>query len=123
VRELRNVLERAALLSDTRHLPADELAAILPAARHIPNAAVAAAEGPRPLAEIIAAAERAAITAALRTARGQKTAAARALGVSRSQLYEKMAQFGIDAVPADKLALSGEADGASSGNRTSAGGA
>ena len=44
----------------------------------------------RPLAEQVAALERAAIAAAMLAARGNKVAAARMLGISRAKLYERL---------------------------------
>ncbi|MEC5217976.1 transcriptional regulator with PAS, ATPase and Fis domain [Actimicrobium sp. GrIS 1.19] len=86
VRELRNTLEMAVLFSDSKTLGADDFATILPAV-----AAPDALDGWRSLAETVAAAERAAIAAALHAAGGKKTRAAQLLGISRATLYEKIA--------------------------------
>ncbi|HYJ80914.1 MAG TPA: sigma 54-interacting transcriptional regulator [Longimicrobiaceae bacterium] len=82
VRELRNGLERALLLGDGGLDPADLFPAPAPAAR-----SAAAGDGaipfPAPLAEIV----RAAAFATVERFQGNKSAAAEALGISRSRLY------------------------------------
>ncbi|MGN6486753.1 MAG: sigma-54 interaction domain-containing protein [Devosia sp.] len=94
VRELRNVLERAAALAPSEVLDA---AAIR---RAMPETALRPAASPAPpvggdLAAQLAAAERDAILAALAASSGEKLAAARRLGVSRSQFYEKLRRHNI----------------------------
>jgi DNA-binding NtrC family response regulator len=98
VRELGNVLERILVLRDREAgaIDADDVRAALgrgPPAR--------TASGDRDpvggtLAESVAAVERHEIEAALRHARGVKTQAARALGISRPTLDKKIAELGID---------------------------
>ncbi len=86
VRQLRNVLERAALLSDHANLEPDDLG-----------------EGPRPAAAgapigtrmTLAEAERLHIEAVLREERGAVARAAEVLGISRSSLYERIKKHGI----------------------------
>ncbi|MBI5018617.1 MAG: sigma 54-interacting transcriptional regulator [Deltaproteobacteria bacterium] len=93
VRELRNVLERAAMLSDRIRLGAQDFEGILPGG----GRAVSPELGPRearPLADVLAEAERGAIRAALEAAAGRKTVAARLLGISRATLYEKLSTLG-----------------------------
>src|SRR6185437_7041389 len=96
VRELRNVLERAAAMAASEVLDADLIAAALPArlSAHRPAPGLAAATG-TDLAAVRGDAERDAIRAALVETGGGKTAAARKLGVSRSQLYEKLRRHNI----------------------------
>jgi DNA-binding NtrC family response regulator len=110
VRELGNVLERALVLRlDEREGPLgeDEIAAALgaPPPSPAPARAAAAAEAPAdvvpvaadaPLGDKVAALERAEIEAALRRARGVKSRAAEALGLSRPTLDKKIADLGID---------------------------
>ena len=84
VRELRNVLERAAILCDDGLITVDDLA--LQPAR-------------RPLGDIntdLNAAERETIAKVLRQCRGNKSKAARKLGLTRTQLYVRLRrhQFG-----------------------------
>jgi transcriptional regulator with PAS, ATPase and Fis domain len=86
IRELRNVLEQAAMLTDSARLTAEDFAAILPVS--------AAREGRvgamRPLPEQIAELERSSIRLALAATGGNKVSAARMLGISRATLYEKL---------------------------------
>ena len=60
------------------------------------NGAELVEEGDGPLDRILAAVERREILSALRTADGQRTQAARALGISRSRLYRRMEALQID---------------------------
>ncbi len=86
VRQLRNVLERAALLSDHSNLePADLGEGPAPAA-------VGSTPGPR---MTLAEAERLHIEAVLREERGAVSRAAEVLGISRSSLYERIKKHGI----------------------------
>jgi len=99
IRELRNVLEQAAMRSDTQRIEVKDLEAVLreSGARDIAPPAVAAppvsaSPGPlRPLAEQVAEVEREAIAAAMAATGGNKLAAARLLGISRAKLYERLA--------------------------------
>jgi transcriptional regulator with PAS, ATPase and Fis domain len=88
VRELGNVLERATIEAGSAAIDAGALRSALP-----PGAA-AASGAPRTLAAAVAEAERAAIGAALEAAGGDKTEAARLLGLSRSSLYARLKALG-----------------------------
>jgi DNA-binding NtrC family response regulator len=99
IRELRNVLEQAAMRSDTPRIAAAQVAAVLREAgiREIvapivtaPAKQVPVVSGLRPLAEQVAELERQAIAAALAATGGNKLAAARLLGISRAKLYERL---------------------------------
>jgi len=93
VRELANVLERALVLrplDENSPLGADEIAAAL---GEPPRAALPAGAT---LADKVAALERVEIESALRRARGVKSRAAQALGLSRPTLDKKIADLGID---------------------------
>ncbi len=96
IRELRNVLERGALLSDRQELTvADlvfEMGALAPAA--------AAAPAPATDALTLKELERRHIEAVLRQERGKVEPAARRLGIPRSSLYQKLKQYQIT-VPKD----------------------
>jgi len=100
IRELRNVLERAALMSDKKRLDAAEISRVLPAAelraeaQHVSGQE--SAQPVQPLERVIENAERCAIQRALTTTRGNKLAAAQLLGISRATLYHKLAQLDID---------------------------
>jgi DNA-binding NtrC family response regulator len=97
IRELRNVLEQAAMRSDSDSIDAEQLTRILretgvePAAP-VPEPAPQEGEGAwlRPLAEQVAEVERRAIAAALAASGGNKLAAARRLGISRATLYGRL---------------------------------
>jgi transcriptional regulator with GAF, ATPase, and Fis domain len=97
-RELGNVLERLLVLrelDDGQPIDGDEVHAALGRDPQPPGGAAAGAEGDS-LGEKIAALERREIEAALRRARGVKSQAARALGLSRPTLDKKIAELGID---------------------------
>jgi transcriptional regulator with PAS, ATPase and Fis domain len=87
VRELKNTLERACLMCDSAGLSADGLRPFVP---HGTAAPVTAAETGLSLPARIASIERQAISRALEMTGGKKAPAARILGISRSQLYDKI---------------------------------
>jgi transcriptional regulator with PAS, ATPase and Fis domain len=94
VRELANVLERALLMSDADSLDAEDIERVLP---HVATPAPPARpSNTQTLQEILQRSERDAILAAIGAAQGNKTQAARSLGISRASLYEKIAAMGID---------------------------
>lgn len=87
VRQLFNVLRRAAKFAPQRGIEADDLALDL--------APLAALPPPRRLADILAEAEIGAIRAALVRANGNRAEAARELGISRVALYDRIKRHGI----------------------------
>ncbi len=92
VRELRNAIERAILLCDggliTReHLPAATTARLAPTSGN--------GDAPRPENVNLEAAERALVERALGQAKGNKSRAARLLGLSRAQLYWRLDKYEI----------------------------
>ena len=98
IRELRNVLEQAALRADSDRLDTGQMEALL---RQSGLAQIQPALPPepappdasallRPLAEQVAELEQRAIAAAMQTTGGNKLAAARLLGISRATLYERL---------------------------------
>ncbi|MFQ3790321.1 sigma-54 interaction domain-containing protein [Halomonas sp. A29] len=93
IRELRNVLEQTLALNEACSLiDVPQLRAALPLSAQagtgpLPTASV------RPLAEIVAEAERTALTNALAACRGNKSRTARLLGIPRSVLYDKLAKL------------------------------
>jgi len=105
VRELRNVLERAALLVDGGQVDAPHVAEALagalpavgsPAAAWPREAAAVAADGAavralRPLREL----ERAALLARLAAHRGSRAELARSLGISERTLYRRLRELGL----------------------------
>jgi len=93
VRALEHAIERAAVLSDKEILePADFRIGPLPS----PLAPGDEGEERGTLREVVEAAERQAIAAALRAAAGNRRAAAKRLGVSLRTLFYKMDRYGIE---------------------------
>jgi transcriptional regulator with GAF, ATPase, and Fis domain len=99
IRELRNVLEQAAMRGDSQRIEAAQIGQVLRDAgvERLPPARepLLADPGPaapalRPLAEQVAEVERRAIQAAMEATGGNKVAAARLLGISRAKLYERL---------------------------------
>ena len=100
IRELRNVLEQAAMRSDSNLILPSQLEAVLreagvvqvaasiaPVTVIVQPPAAMAATVVRPLAEQVAELERQVIAQAMTTVRGNKVAAAKILGISRAKLY------------------------------------
>jgi len=94
VRQLRNVLERAALLSERAELDADDLGEGM--AARAQAAAPAAQDDNLTLAE----AEKRHIEAVVRAQSFDVPAAAKVLGLSRSTLYDKIKKHGLVLPPA-----------------------
>jgi transcriptional regulator with PAS, ATPase and Fis domain len=99
IRELRNVLEQAAMRSDSQYLDAAQLARILqdtgleqiaPAQPEASGEAQDPGALLRPLAQQVAELERQAIAAAMKATGGNKLAASRLLGISRATLYGRL---------------------------------
>ena len=98
IRELRNVLEQAALHAESDRLDAAHMEAVLRLAGVAQiQPALPAAQAPAgtdmllaPLARQVRALEQRAIAATLRATGGNKLAAARLLGISRATLYERL---------------------------------
>jgi transcriptional regulator with PAS, ATPase and Fis domain len=104
VRELRNILERAAILCEGGLITAEHLGLKVPPPAPVVQpqpARVASAPSAVPSAMPTSAAdlnsmERAMIEQALQTARFNKSKAAKALGLTRQQLYVRMHKYGLD---------------------------
>jgi two-component system response regulator HydG len=102
IRELENVIERAAILSDGVEIQVRDLPPLLNA-QPIPGAAApmpaSDADDPRPLkervAEVVRHVERQAILDALKSEEGSPTKAARRLGISRASFYNKLKELAI----------------------------
>ena len=93
IRELRNVLERALTMGDESGvLDADAMFKVLPRGS-VRSDSQMAPRPVRPLAETLAEAEAQAVEEALVASRGNRTKAAKLLGISRSVLYEKLAKM------------------------------
>ena len=98
IRELQNAVERALILSDGNLVTAEQLGLARPGTGAEPAAAPPAgaagvAGEPGSLPEW----ERHMVTEALRKADGNRSRAARMLGLTRSQLYTRLKRFGLDA--------------------------
>ncbi len=87
VRELRNVVERMALVGEGRSL----------ALADVPDFLIEADAPRRGAARALREVEKEHIVRALREAGGNKSQAARTLGIDRSTLYAKLKRYGIDA--------------------------
>jgi len=95
---LRNILERALILSDSGRLTGDDFAHILPVGSASKAAApMAASAVVLPYAEAELAFEKQTLEGALEAANGQIAEAARMLRISRATFYKKLAKFGLHA--------------------------
>ncbi|MFL5404606.1 MAG: sigma-54 interaction domain-containing protein [Myxococcales bacterium] len=99
VRELRNAIERAILLCDGGLITREHLPAVLGrpelASAHGADGALAA-DAPLPAGGVdLEDVERSFIERALRTARGNKSKAARLLGLTRAQLYSRLEKYSL----------------------------
>lgn len=93
VRELQNVVETAFASGSGEVLTADDVAATIRQRAYLGQGKPA--EQGAPLDETLADVERRTILAALRKANGQRSLAARLMGISRSRLYRRMDALGI----------------------------
>lgn len=94
IRELHNVLERAATLTDNVRLSAEDFATILP----LPSEATRRSSEPLPVrnyADALAEFERTTIQTVLNVTGGSVAAAAKLLGLSRATLYKKISSLRI----------------------------
>jgi transcriptional regulator with GAF, ATPase, and Fis domain len=96
VRELRNAIERAILLCDGGLITRDHLPALPPMETQAAGAATAAnGDGSSGDAMDLGAVERNLLVKALGQAKGNKTRAARLLGISRAQIYSRIEKYGV----------------------------
>lgn len=93
VRELRNAMERAAVLCRGTTIGPEHIG--LPSL-HATQEAQGGIALDGPLADAVAALERAMIRRALAATAGNRAEAARRLGLSRQQLYRKLAEHGLE---------------------------
>jgi DNA-binding NtrC family response regulator len=96
VRELKNVVERALILSDAEPLGAADVRAALPSSPPGPARAAAALPAEGTLRDLADAYERDVIRERLRRFGGNVTNAARSLGLERSHLYKKCRALGLE---------------------------
>jgi two-component system, NtrC family, nitrogen regulation response regulator NtrX len=104
VRELANIVERIAILHAGQEVSAREVQAVLPVARDVPAAEIAARPSPaageafaldRPLTETLDAYERDLIARSLASSGGNVAEAARRLQTDRPNLYRRMRRLGL----------------------------
>jgi DNA-binding NtrC family response regulator len=103
VRELRNIIERACILTDGDFITERELAVSLPVAawgaaeKRTPAAGASAADAPAPAVDpdLLVTVERDHIQRALVRSNGNKKAAAKMLGLSRRALYRRLERLDL----------------------------
>ena len=95
VRELENLIERAAILSTTGEITSDDV-------ERAKGAEVLTSAGIQDSGTTLKGAERQQIVRALREADGNRSLAARNLGIERKTLYKKAERLGIDLDAPDK---------------------
>ncbi len=100
VRELHNVLERAAILCDGGLIVTEHLVLRPPSGPAAPDSSVASSAPPAPqpgnAPGDLRSVERAMIEKALKEAHSNKSEAAKALGLTRAQLYVRLRKHGLD---------------------------
>jgi len=97
VRELRNVLERSCMMSDTRMLSERDVLSALSALQPVVSAPARTPPPPRDAVPAAAAPDltRQQVEQVLQHAGGNRSAAARVLGISRAALYRRLETFGL----------------------------
>jgi transcriptional regulator with GAF, ATPase, and Fis domain len=99
IRELQNAVERALIMTDGRLISAAELGLVPRREREPEGAQRSGADGlaAHPLGRSLADWERQIVLDVLEKAKGNKSRAAKFLGLTRSQLYTRLKRFGLDA--------------------------
>ncbi len=97
VRELQNVIERLAIFSPAGRIAAEDVEREHPGKTETKTAEETSTAGPVSLRDM----EREHILRALQQAQGNKSLAARRLGIERKTLYKKARRLGIDLGPGD----------------------
>ena len=96
IRELRNVLERLNLFADQGEFGIDALEGLIPVSRDFQVSEVVTTKSqPVTLSEAVQQAEAEAIQHALEASNNNRTQAARILGISRANLYEKLNKLNV----------------------------
>ena len=103
VRELRNVIERACILTDADFITERELATSMPPAHEASLPAAPRGAGAAPDHDLLVNVEREHIQRALVRANGNKKAAARMLGLSRRALYRRLERLDLGDTIARRL--------------------
>jgi len=103
VRELRNAMERAVALTQHEHIVVSDLPERIQADKASP--ALVMSQDPHELVSLVEV-EAQYITRVLQAVAGNRTTAARILGIDRSTLYKKVRQYGIEGVGRDAVEAS-----------------
>ena len=100
IRELQNAVERALIMSDGGLITAAQLG-VLPRIERAPSAKQSSESSPSAITSdsFLPEVEKRLVLDALSKAKGNKSKAAKVLGITRSQLYTRMKRFGIDTRP------------------------
>jgi two-component system response regulator HydG len=93
VRELINAVERGVILAKSDYIDVDELALILPRETQVPGRSSDTRLKAAPVGTL-ADVERETILSSLRSTGGNKSEAARRLGITRRTLHKKLKQYG-----------------------------
>jgi two-component system response regulator HydG len=93
VRELINAVERGVILAKSDYIDVDELALILPWETQVPGGSSDTRLKAAPVGTL-ADVERETILSSLRSTGGNKSEAARRLGITRRTLHKKLKQYG-----------------------------
>jgi len=97
IRELQNAIERALILAEGELISAGQLGIVPRPSRDVTTAAAPVPDSDRRVdVRAIAEVEKQMIADALRRANGNKSRAAAALGLSRTQLLRRVRRFGLD---------------------------
>lgn len=94
VRELENTVQRAVVMSQGGVITSHHILLSGSGDRQIIDVMRLVKDG-TPLAEILGQAEKLALTEAMQTAKGDRSEAARVLGIDRPTLYQKLQEFGL----------------------------
>jgi DNA-binding NtrC family response regulator len=99
IRELQNAVERALIMSDGRLISAAELGLVQRREREPEGTQRSGTDrlAAHPLGHSLADWERQIVLDVLEKAKGNKSRAAKLLGLTRSQLYTRLKRFGLDA--------------------------
>src|SRR6266436_1893946 len=97
IRELQNAIERALILAEGELISAGQLGIVPRPSRDVTTAAAPAPDIDRRDVRALAEVEKQMIADALRLANGNKSRAAAALGLSRTQLLRRLRRFGLTA--------------------------
>jgi DNA-binding NtrC family response regulator len=96
---LRNILERALILSDSGRLTGDDFARILPSGSGPQSGGPTRQAGVvLPYAQAEAEFEQQTLEGALRASNGQVSEAAKMLRISRATFYKKLAKYGLSPI-------------------------